>query len=81
MLGKFVSETVNNFAESGGRKSLTGPAVRGDWATLQRHIAQLQRFAPEVIPAYVELVDLMLGVAGGTFSGKMAGNDTKSSGK
>jgi predicted short-subunit dehydrogenase-like oxidoreductase (DUF2520 family) len=65
MLGRFVSETVNNFVEFGGRKSLTGPAVRGDWATLQRHIAQLQRFAPEVIPAYVELVDLMLGVAGG----------------
>ena len=64
-LGKFVAETVNNFVEFGGRKSLTGPAVRGDWATLQRHIAELQRFAPEVIPAYVELVDLMLGVADG----------------
>jgi predicted short-subunit dehydrogenase-like oxidoreductase (DUF2520 family) len=63
MLGRFVAETVNNFVEFGGRQSLTGPAVRGDWATLQRHIAQLQRFAPEVIPAYVELVDLMLGVA------------------
>ncbi len=69
MLARFVSETVNNFAEWGGRKSLTGPAVRGDWDTLQRHLAQLQRFAPEVIPAYVELVDLMLGVAGG-FSGR-----------
>ena len=76
MLVRFVSETVNNFAEWGGRKSLTGPAVRGDWDTLQRHIAQLQRFAPEVIPAYVELVDLMLGVAGGSSgrSGKKAGS-------
>ncbi|TAM80540.1 MAG: DUF2520 domain-containing protein [Acidobacteria bacterium] len=64
MLGKFVAETVNNFVEFGGRKSLTGPAVRGDWTTLQRHIAELERFAPEVIPAYVELVDLMLKVAG-----------------
>lgn len=63
MLGMFVSETVSNFVEFGGRKSLTGPAVRGDWATIQRHIAELQRFAPEVIPAYVELVDLMLNVA------------------
>lgn len=69
MLAGFVSETVNNFAAWGGRKSLTGPAVRGDWDTLRRHIAQLQRFAPEVIPAYVELVDLMLGVAGGSSSG------------
>lgn len=82
MLGKFVSETVNNFVETGGRKSLTGPAVRGDWATLQRHIAELQRFAPEVIPAYVELVDLMLRVAGGSSGGgKKANGGKKSSGK
>lgn len=64
MLGRFVAETVNNFVELGGRRSLTGPAVRGDWTTLERHIAQLQRFAPEMIPAYVELVDLMLLAAG-----------------
>jgi predicted short-subunit dehydrogenase-like oxidoreductase (DUF2520 family) len=69
MLGRFVSETVNNFTELGGRKSLTGPAVRGDWKTLERHLAELQRFAPEVIPAYVELVDLMLGIAGGSHGG------------
>jgi predicted short-subunit dehydrogenase-like oxidoreductase (DUF2520 family) len=82
MLEKFVAETVRNFAEFGGRKSLTGPAVRGDWATLQRHIAQLQRFAPEVIPAYVELVDLMLDVARGSDpGGKMAGRSKKSAGK
>lgn len=73
MLGRFVSETAGNFVESGARKSLTGPAVRGDWATLQRHIAELQRFAPEVIPAYVELVDLMLGVAGRSGDGRKVG--------
>lgn len=82
MLGRFVSETVINFTEFGGRKSLTGPAVRGDWVTLQRHIAQLQRFAPEVIPAYVELVDLMLGVADGSVGGgKKSGGVTRSSDK
>jgi len=83
MLEKFVAETVRNFAEFGGRKSLTGPAVRGDWATLQRHITQLQSFAPEVIPAYVELVDLMLLVAGGPSGrrGKKAGSAKKSAGK
>lgn len=64
MLGRFVSETVRNFVEFGGRKSLSGPAVRGDWKTLERHLCELQRFAPEIIPAYVELVDLMLRVAG-----------------
>ena len=81
MLGRFVSETVNNFVEFGGRKSLTGPAVRGDWAILQRHIAQLQRFAPEVIPAYVELVDLMLSVADGSAEGGKKAGAVISAGK
>ncbi|HZT70504.1 MAG TPA: Rossmann-like and DUF2520 domain-containing protein [Terriglobia bacterium] len=66
MLGKFVSETVRNFVALSTRRSLTGPAVRGDWATLERHIAELQREAPEVVPAYIELVDLMLRAAGAT---------------
>lgn len=74
MLGRFVSETVNNFTEFGGPKSLTGPAVRGDWKTLERHLAELQRFAPEVIPVYVELVDLMLHVAGNSPESKRAGS-------
>jgi predicted short-subunit dehydrogenase-like oxidoreductase (DUF2520 family) len=80
MLGKFVSETVRNFTEFGGRKSMTGPAVRGDWATLQRHIAELQRFAPEVIPAYVEMVDLMLHVAGRSPHRSRKATTAKSSG-
>jgi predicted short-subunit dehydrogenase-like oxidoreductase (DUF2520 family) len=80
MLGMFVSETVKNFVRFGGRKSLTGPAVRGDWVTLQRHIAQLQRFAPEVTPAYVELVDLMLGVAKRPAAGRRKTAVTKSRG-
>jgi predicted short-subunit dehydrogenase-like oxidoreductase (DUF2520 family) len=80
MLGMFVSETVNNFVEFGGRKSLTGPAVRGDWATLQRHIAELQRFAPEVIPAYFELVDLMFHVAARSRGRNRKTGRTKSSG-
>ncbi|MEJ2010254.1 MAG: DUF2520 domain-containing protein [Acidobacteriota bacterium] len=64
MLGRFVAESVKNFVEFGARKSLTGPAVRGDWTTIEKHVAELQRFAPEVIPAYIELLNLMLRVAG-----------------
>lgn len=64
MLEQFVRETARNFAELGARNSLTGPAVRGDWETLARHVAQLQHFAPEVVPAYRELVGLMLRLAG-----------------
>jgi len=66
MLAQFVTETARNFAELGARKALTGPAVRGDWETLEKHVAQLRRFAPEVVPVYRELVSLMLRVAGVT---------------
>ncbi len=64
MLGRFVTETVRNFTEYGARKSLTGPAIRGDWGTLERHVDELSRFAPAVIPAYIELLNLMLRIAG-----------------
>ncbi len=60
MLGEFVSETARNFAELGAPRALTGPAVRGDWKTLEKHVADLRRFAPELVPAYRELVGLML---------------------
>lgn len=64
MLERFVVQTARNFAGLGARRALTGPAVRGDWETMERHIAQLRRFAPEVVPAYRELVRLMLQLAG-----------------
>ncbi len=64
MLAQFVQETARNFNQLGGHKALTGPAVRGDWKTLERHLAELRRSAPEAVPAYRELVRLMLKVAG-----------------
>lgn len=64
MLGRFVAETVKNFVEFGGRRALTGPAARGDWSTLERHLAALRRTSPEVVPVYIELVRAMLRLAG-----------------
>ncbi len=64
MLAQFVSETVKNFAEFGARRSLTGPASRGDWATIERHIALLQRTAPELLPLYREHLRAMVRLAG-----------------
>ena len=40
MLRQFVGETAKNFEDLGGRRALTGPAVRGDWATIRRHLAR-----------------------------------------
>lgn len=64
MLGQFVEETVRNFVRLGGRRALTGPAVRGDWITIQRHLTALRRFSPDVVPAYTALVRAMLRLVG-----------------
>jgi predicted short-subunit dehydrogenase-like oxidoreductase (DUF2520 family) len=64
MLRQFVTETARNFAELGGRRALTGPAVRGDWATIRRHLAALRRSAPEFEPVYQSLLKAMLVLAG-----------------
>jgi predicted short-subunit dehydrogenase-like oxidoreductase (DUF2520 family) len=64
MLKQFVSETAKNFAELGPRRALTGPAVRGDWATIRRHLTALKQSAPEFVPVYRSLLQAMLSLAG-----------------
>lgn len=64
MLGRFVAETVKNFVEFGGRGALTGPAARGDWPVIRRHLAALRRDSPGAVPLYKELVRAMLRLAG-----------------
>lgn len=64
MLGRFVAETVRNFVEFGGRKSLTGPASRGDWQVIRRHLAAIRREFPEAVTVYRELLRAMLRLAG-----------------
>ena len=63
MLRRFVGETAKNFAEFGGRRALTGPAVRGDWATIRRHRSALRGAAPEFVPVYRSLLQVMLRLA------------------
>jgi predicted short-subunit dehydrogenase-like oxidoreductase (DUF2520 family) len=64
MLRQFVAETARNFAELGSRRALTGPAVRGDWATIGRHLSALKQSAPEFVPVYQSLLKAMLALAG-----------------
>jgi predicted short-subunit dehydrogenase-like oxidoreductase (DUF2520 family) len=64
MLGRFVVETAKNFVELGGRRALTGPVVRGDWAVVRRHLAMLRREFPDAVPLYKELLRAMLKLAG-----------------
>ena len=63
MLAGFVAETAMNFSKLGGRRALTGPAARGDWRPLERHLAALRRASPEAVQLYRELVRAMLRLA------------------
>jgi predicted short-subunit dehydrogenase-like oxidoreductase (DUF2520 family) len=64
MLGQFVIETVKNFVELGGPRALTGPAVRGDWMTIRRHLTALRQAAPAFEPTYLSLLEAMLRLGG-----------------
>jgi predicted short-subunit dehydrogenase-like oxidoreductase (DUF2520 family) len=63
MLGQFVNETIGNFVRLGARRALTGPAVRGDWETIDRHLRALRRSAPELLEVYQPLVRAMVRLA------------------
>jgi predicted short-subunit dehydrogenase-like oxidoreductase (DUF2520 family) len=37
--------------------ALTGPIARGDWSTVERHLAALEREAPDLGPLYRALAE------------------------
>ena len=45
--------TIDNVAELGAAAALTGPVARGDWATVERHLAALP---DDERPAYEAMV-------------------------
>ncbi len=47
--------TLTNIETVGFPKCLTGPIARGDVATIRRHLAALEKFAPDLLPLYKEL--------------------------
>ncbi|MGZ4693456.1 MAG: DUF2520 domain-containing protein [Acidimicrobiales bacterium] len=53
-----VRDTVENVADLGPAAALTGPAARGDWATIDRHLAALDAIDPRERPAYEAMVAL-----------------------
>jgi predicted short-subunit dehydrogenase-like oxidoreductase (DUF2520 family) len=40
---------------TGFPKCLTGPIARGDVATIERHLAALEKYAPEMLALYKDL--------------------------
>jgi predicted short-subunit dehydrogenase-like oxidoreductase (DUF2520 family) len=53
-----VRDTVENVADLGPAGALTGPAARGDWTTIERHLAALDAIDPRERPTYEAMVAL-----------------------
>ena len=62
--------SVNNIANMGFPDCLTGPIARGDVKTIQRHLAALEKYAPDILPLYKQLglQTIPIGIAKGTLS-------------
>ena len=54
MAAPLLKQTLNNYLEHGAAAAFSGPLVRGDVATVRRHLAQLQA-VPEAREAYLGL--------------------------
>jgi predicted short-subunit dehydrogenase-like oxidoreductase (DUF2520 family) len=65
--------TLDNVARLGADAALTGPAVRGDAGTIDRHLAALASGQPEVVQAYVAMCRLQLQLA--TDAGRLSDGD------
>ena len=65
VLGPLAGASVANAAARGATASLTGPAVRGEWATVTSHLRALEAAAPELVEPYREATRLILRVAEG----------------
>lgn len=65
VLGPLAGAAVANAAARGATASLTGPAVRGEWATVNSHVRALEALAPELVEPYREATRLVLRVAAG----------------
>ncbi|MGH2808609.1 MAG: Rossmann-like and DUF2520 domain-containing protein [Actinomycetota bacterium] len=60
VLGPLAAGTVANAAEGGGGSAtLTGPVVRGEAATIARHLSALRAQSPELAKAYTDTVRMI----------------------
>jgi predicted short-subunit dehydrogenase-like oxidoreductase (DUF2520 family) len=61
-----LGSVVANLDALGPRRALTGPVRRGDARTVARHLEALSAASPALVPAYVCLTRLLLGLARGS---------------
>ena len=76
VLGPLAAGTVTNAIEGGGGSAtLTGPAIRGERATIERHLEILRTRAPELLEPY--RLATMLVVDGALAGGRMSADDAR----
>jgi predicted short-subunit dehydrogenase-like oxidoreductase (DUF2520 family) len=64
LLLPLVRATIDNWAEVGPRRALTGPVARGDSVTVARQRAALAERAPDLVPLFDVLVAATQALAG-----------------
>jgi predicted short-subunit dehydrogenase-like oxidoreductase (DUF2520 family) len=64
LLAPLVRATVENWAEQGGERALTGPIARGDEATVARQRAAIAERAPDLLDLYDALAAATRDLAG-----------------
>jgi predicted short-subunit dehydrogenase-like oxidoreductase (DUF2520 family) len=62
-LATLQDATLQNIRHWGAAEALTGPAVRGDAATVERNLEALAERVPEAVPSYVALAELTANIA------------------
>jgi predicted short-subunit dehydrogenase-like oxidoreductase (DUF2520 family) len=71
VLGPLAAGTVANAAEGGGgAATLTGPVVRGEAATIARHLSALRSHSPTLAGAYIDAVRMI--TASATVTGRIS---------
>jgi predicted short-subunit dehydrogenase-like oxidoreductase (DUF2520 family) len=64
VVGPLATGTVANARQGGGGgPTLTGPVVRGEVATVRRHLQAVERQAPSMLDGYVSVTRLILAAA------------------
>lgn len=51
-LSPLIDGTLKNIKDLGPEKALTGPIARGDYITIESHLAKLEESLPELLPYY-----------------------------
>lgn len=62
-LATLQDATLENIRRVGAAEALTGPAVRGDAATVERNLVALAERVPEAVSSYVALAELTASIA------------------